>query len=176
MHTVPPCVNSGSGVIALTKCAFFCLCMPCPTAGYPQAAVTAVDEMSRKNFCLHKVNVTFPQVRRLLAAQEILYPQLFPQAVHKHGAEVHRLSTGGRDSRVGARTRGGYRCWRPAPEGEIRCTRLRLVRELRCPAGARYGFRRGAAALSVPTDTTGPVGYAGWTTGTKADGPTRHRR
>lgn len=61
----------------------------------------------------------FPQVMAVFPAQQSFYPQEFPQAVHKLGAVVHRLSTGAANSWVGGRPKAGYRCWRSTLGCEI---------------------------------------------------------
>jgi hypothetical protein len=73
----------------------------------PTSRMQAVDEPLRNYFCVHKVNVVFPQVRPGLYAEVFFYPQLFAQAVHKQEALVHSFSTGPGTGRVGAgRIRG----------------------------------------------------------------------
>jgi hypothetical protein len=67
----------------------------------------AVDEAWCNFFFIHKENDVFPQVSRMLGSKVFFYPQPFPQAVHKQGPLVHKLSTGVRGSRVGACPIGG---------------------------------------------------------------------
>jgi hypothetical protein len=53
------------GVTDVTKCPFFGPYVPFLWAVYPQRPPRAVDENNRKNFCVHKVKATFPQVSAL---------------------------------------------------------------------------------------------------------------
>lgn len=109
----PPVASiSRNAVTTITKCEYFCVDVPPGMLAYPQPAALAVDEKSQKYFCVHKVKAEFPQVRRLFEGKEFFYPQVSPQAVHKHGAVVHSLSTGVASGRVGGCPAGGYRCWR----------------------------------------------------------------
>ncbi|CAI3805574.1 hypothetical protein NKCBBBOE_03890 [Pseudarthrobacter sp. MM222] len=149
----------GKGVTPLTKCEYFSPDVPPETRAYPQPGAWAVDEKFRKYFCVHKVKTVFPQVSAVFRGEQFFYPQLFPQAVHKHGAVVHSLSTGVVSGRLGACPAGGYRCWR---SGGGCGNPVRLGPCPRKPRGLtpdlRLGSRHRAAELSVPTDRTGPIG------------------
>jgi hypothetical protein len=149
----------GGGVTRITKCELLCGAVPPRMRAYPQPWLQAVDENFRKYFCVHKVKAVFPQVSAVFRGKDFFYPQVFPQAVHKHGAVVHSLSTGSASGRVGACPAGGYRCWRSGggcgnPARPDPCPRK--------PRGLTpdpfLGFWHRAEELSELTDRTGSVG------------------
>jgi hypothetical protein len=151
----------GKRVRHLTKCEYPRPDVPFRRGAYPQLPAQAVDEFFRKKFCVHKVKIVFPQVRGIFRAEQIFFPQLFPQAVHKHGLVVHRLSTGSLRVRVGACPAGGYGGW----GSDVGCESPGCLEPAPGISGATSRIRAmdpaSGGELSVLTAKTDPSVYAG---------------